>query len=420
MVAGPRGAVNFDLVKIVNRPAAANGGFPVFTTGEAAAASFLGRDPDIIGVCDPSAPTCDVRKAYHEDYAGTNWANILTRLGEPAKAACALPTPGSPRSNVRRPARNCSSRSGGATRSRSTSVRRACKHRSSAEPRSQRWSTSRSSPTRSKTPSSPLRTATRRPTCSTSSGPPIKAGALIPGGSNYAAALGGAFAVAAYLSKPNGSPDLIGPRVTTRAANLGSDLYDRYAAASAYFTTEAKIIMSDGTKMSEVAALVNSAKWKLDDIPRMTERVRLATKQTIYQALIPTAYPMLYDLTGSVYSAKDWYCDGGFAYDKHLFQNTDGGANLTFVMTDPRYLGQRHVIAVGARDTVGTLHSAYVPAPPDSLTVPLFRSPDSPQGGGIGLYKLQFYSPQNFEMFPRVLLNRVACSSVPDPPGNSG
>lgn len=63
LMVDPAGTVNFDLVKIVNRLSPADGGFPSFTTGEQAAASFLGRDPDIIGVCDPSAPTCDVRAA---------------------------------------------------------------------------------------------------------------------------------------------------------------------------------------------------------------------------------------------------------------------------------------------------------------------------------------------------------------------
>jgi hypothetical protein len=50
----------------------------------------------------------------------------------------------------------------------------------------------------------------------------------------------------------------------------------------------------------------------------------------------------------------------------------------------------------------------------------MFRSPDSPQGDGIGLYKLQFYSPQNFHLFPKVLREGMDCSKVPSPPGTSG
>ena len=52
LAAGPVGGVNFDLVRIVNRPTAPGGGFPRFVGGQAAAADFLGRNPHAIGVCD--------------------------------------------------------------------------------------------------------------------------------------------------------------------------------------------------------------------------------------------------------------------------------------------------------------------------------------------------------------------------------
>lgn len=96
-------------------------------------------------------------------------------------------------------------------------------------------------------------------------------------------------------------------------------------------------------------------------------------------------------------------------------------------MTSSPSVGERHVIAVGARHTVGSKHDAYIPAPPASITSPLFRDPAAPEGGGIGLYKLDFYSPQFFSVFPQVLQQRrgsgaygyYTCQSLPDPPGNS-
>jgi hypothetical protein len=78
---------------------------------------------------------------------------------------------------------------------------------------------------------------------------------------------------------------------------------------------------------------------------------------------------------------------------------------------------------------VGSLHGAYIPAPPDSLTGPLFRDPADP-AGGIGLFRLSFCSPQNFRVFGTVLqqqrdangknLGYNTCDTMPDPPGNSG
>ena len=93
LIADPGGTVNFDLVKIVNRATAPGGGYQAFTPPEAAAAKLLGRDPDVIGVCErPTArqpdPSCDVRAAYHERM-DADWATILTQLGTDAtKAKC--------------------------------------------------------------------------------------------------------------------------------------------------------------------------------------------------------------------------------------------------------------------------------------------------------------------------------------------
>ena len=97
-------------------------------------------------------------------------------------------------------------------------------------------------------------------------------------------------------------------------------------------------------------------------------------------------------------------------------------------MTDPQNLGDNHLFAVGAVHTVDTLYSAYIPAPPETLTDPLFRDPAHPSGG-IGLYRLSFYSPQNFRVFGKDLQQRYDgatnrgywyCDSMPNPPDNAG
>ena len=241
-----------------------------------------------------------------------------------------------------------------------------------------------------------------------------------------ASGLGAAFGLAAYATQQNGTPDLVGPRVTTAAADLGTALFTRYQDASSYITTEAKIVLSDWTKMTDVEKALPTAQWRLGDISTTTQHLELAAKQAIYQALVPVAYPILYDLGTGITDAKTWICRANAAalYDKNLFQHTDPGAQVTWTAAN----GQSHLIAVGARHTVSSLHSAYVPAPPESLTGPLFRDPNSPLGG-IGLYKLQFYSPQNFHVFPQVLQQTRPtpesnngywkCQSMPDPPGNA-
>jgi hypothetical protein len=442
LMADPLGTVNFDLVRILNRPSLPDGGFPKFEGGQANAANFLGRDKDIVGVCDAAPAPCDIRKAYYENFAGTNWGTILARLGNDAtKAKCAAGGPGFT-------ATDCN----------------AVRQQLELEIGRRNIVEEYFGPKGLQGPflggvqvaalvdigkiADRIRTAVQPPPADNATSHALNivsflvkigglAGVVFPPAGAAAAGVGAAFGMAAYLTKQDGSPDLIGPMVTTAAANLGGDLYDRYQRASAYFTTEAKIIMSDYSKMSDVAAVATSStKWKLDDIAKSTASMRLATQQEIYQALLPVAYPFLYDLGTGVAHATDWICRSpGPLYDKRLFQNTGRGAEITWRMTSGGDFGKDHLLVLGARHTVGSLHSAYIPAPPEDLTGDLFRDPAAPKPGGIGLYRLAFYSPQYFRVFPQVLQQRLGkpdrhghrapygyqtCQSFPDPPGNSG
>ncbi len=439
LAADPSGTINFDLVRIVNRPSPPGGGFPVLTPGETAAATFLGRDPDIIGVCDPQAPTCDVRRAYYENLAGTDWSNILTRLqGNATTEACAKGGDGFTAADCEDVRAEFEKEIG-----RRNTV--AAYFGSNGLQAPFLGGVQVAALVDVAKIAEQIRQAVQPPAANNATSGALTiisyvvrigglAGAVYPPAGAVAGALSGAFSLAAYLTRQDGSPDLIGPRVSAAAVNLGSQLYERYQRASAYFTTEAKIIMSDWSKMSDVAAVATSSpRWKLGDIATTTENIRLATKQAIYQALVPVAYPVLYDLGTGITDARSWICRSPSAllYDKKLFQRTAPGAQLSWTITDGPSAGETHLLAVGGRHTVGSLHSAYVPAPPDSVTGPLFRDPSS--DGGIGLNKLEFYSPQNFQLFGKVLQQSkptdpdrdygygyYTCQSMPDPPGNSG
>ena len=207
---------------------------------------------------------------------------------------------------------------------------------------------------------------------------------------------------------------------------------------SAYFNNEARVVMSDYSKMTDIAAVagkLDDPQWSLPSDPSTAgQMLQLATKQTAYQALVPVAYPILYDLGRSPSSqsspfdnARQWLCKGdslNLTYNKHLFQKTGDDSQMKWRLYDPRYFGQTHVIAVGARHTVLSLHSAYVPAPPDALTAKLFRDP-STVTGGMGFYKLSFFSPRNFKLFEPVLQQTPGvgleyCRNVPNPPDNAG
>src|SRR5206468_936816 len=112
-----------------------------------------------------------------------------------------------------------------------------------------------------------------------------------------AGGLSGAFGLAGYLTQKDGSPDVVGPQVTTASSKLGGELFDRYKRVASYFTTEAQIVMGDYTKLREVASLAKSdPRWRLPpNLFTSTAMLELATRQTAYKALVPVAYPVLYD-----------------------------------------------------------------------------------------------------------------------------
>jgi hypothetical protein len=191
-------------------------------------------------------------------------------------------------------------------------------------------------------------------------------------------------------------------------------------------TTEAQIVMSDWSKMSDVSAnAFVSNGWKPIKDATAEEQLRLASKQTMWQSLLPAAYPELYDLGTGITHATEWRCIGlGATVQKRLFQHTDPGAELHYKMTNPPYVGEDHLLVVGAHHAVGSTTSAYIPSPPASLTDDLFKDINQ---GGIGLNKLSFYSPQYFHVFDRVFQMTVRqtergyfyCQSIPNPPDNA-
>jgi hypothetical protein len=164
--------------------------------------------------------------------------------------------------------------------------------------------------------------------------------------------------------------------------------------------------------------------------------LRRSGKQTIYQRLVPVAFPVMYDL-GESGNARGWYCDGRWAYDKNLFNEQADGAQFVGRFQAGSW---NPTIAVAAAHATGSLHDARIPGIPPSVADNLFKDQSS---GGIGLNKLEFYSPGNgFRFFPseptrlstsapsgnwnslnQFPLGRptvIQCGDIPDPPNNSG
>ena len=440
VLADPTGTVNADLVRIVNRPTAPNNGFKAFKDAEAAAADYLGRNRNALGVCprSPDEP-CDVRRAYYEN--PFPWDAALSRLQNPELCQRLLGAvfDEDDCNTVRRTFlseiedRSVVEKYFGADGLQgpfakynvATTVALVDVPRISAE-------------IRAGLPTLPPNNTANH--AFTMLGYAAKLAGMsekvCPTCAAVAGGLGGAFTVGAFLTKDNGTPDLIGPKVTTEATKLAGDLYERYQRASTYLDTEAEIVMSDGTKMAEVAENASSnRKWVFKPSDG-TSVLQSGARQAIYKALVPVAYPVLYNLgpgtrpqsARTMNNARDWQCAGNVGYvARKLFQQTGDDAQLIWRNDEESspYFGQRHIIAVGATNTIGSSISSYIPGPPKALTDKLFANPDVPTADGIGLNKLEFYSKQYFTLFPRVFRMDDAtgwtfCGRMPNPPGPGG
>jgi hypothetical protein len=73
--------------------------------------------------------------------------------------------------------------------------------------------------------------------------------------------------------------------------------------------------------------------WRLGNVAAATNVLTEAAKRTIYERLVPLAFPVMYDLGNRIDNARNWYCDGGIGYNKHLFGEQADGAGTSIRVT---------------------------------------------------------------------------------------
>jgi hypothetical protein len=247
----------------------------------------------------------------------------------------------------------------------------------------------------------------------------MKLGALAPPpASNVAAGLSGAFSVLAYFSRTDGSSNLIGPRVTEKVNQLGTDAFNRYQAASDQLDTIGTIVVSDYGKLTSMAAKVDSdPSWKLPSMVTVKAQIRRASITWFYQSLLPVAYSVVQispPPPEGPDNARDYSCFSSLAASG----NPSGKAPLTSrPFRDEPDSGQDLQIT-GFRSDGTPILSVFALAsgvgtnpfrvPRKELTDPLFRGPDDPEGSGIGFQKALLYSPRYFS-FGRTVQDDDRC-----------
>ena len=82
--------------------------------------------------------------------------------------------------------------------------------------------------------------------------------------------------------------------IQVRADELARQLKERIGQAADSMTTQARIIVSDYGKLTEVNRLLPTAQWKLPSDPKEAlPGIRLAFQRQFAEALVPVAYPVL-------------------------------------------------------------------------------------------------------------------------------
>ena len=294
---GPAGSINVDLVTTLNQPTPAGRNYPVSSDGENSAREFLGRET--MGVChsDVSVP-CDVRREYY-DNLDADWRTILTDLTVPDICPASAPAPYvfskedcnkvrvqlvtevSARNKIANHFAKLQKPFGAGTQVKALVeiATIAAQIEKDVQP--------------PKADDAAARTLDIISQVVKLAG---MAGSKIdPAVGTVANGVAGALGAAAYLTDDKGTPDLIGPEVRDRATQLGAEIAKRLDTASTYFTTEARIILSDWSKMQYVARRADGD-WKLEKLETSTTQLEQATEHSLYQALVPVAFPVLYDL----------------------------------------------------------------------------------------------------------------------------
>jgi len=375
LVAGPPGGVNTELVALARRPLTS---FPPFEgPGPSAAQTYIAKT---LNLCDESAATCDIRKAYYLHYAN-KWDVKYTDL------------------NVMRfPADS------GFTQADFEAVRGRLQTEFSAVSRVKAYFEELQKPfDMAAVPGridlkvigdAVLKEVNPPPDGTTAFvlglvGKIVAVGGFLPPpASAVAAGLSATFGLAAYLVNNSGAPNLP-DESPAKAAELAGDLQKRMFDTADSMTGLGLLFVSDYGKLMGAAARLNTPSWELPANPAASlEKIKLSSQQWFAEALVPVAFPWLLQVTQNVY-ADELTCGSNY----HYWENEPRTAQMTAV-TGWNDAGE-HSYGVIFFSRVVRWSDRDDYAPSARLASLLFDKPDQ-HDGALGLTRAAFMSPRVF------------------------
>lgn len=380
----PFGDLNTELVETAYQAPQA---FPAFdTAGKKAAETFIGTS---LGFCSSGSRSCEMRRRYHENYEPANWGQKSTDLG-----------------NLGYP-----DNASGFTRDEFTAVKAQLAREISAVSNVKHYFDTLQSPfdrTAGKSIldlndlADRLRGEFAAPTgdATTSWALGLVSEIAAVGGSVESSVSGGLsamsamFSLVSYLTQENGT-SVLGTEITTRAGELGHELYDRYEIAQQTTTGVALLFVSDWGKLQKAAGKLDND-WRLP--PTMSgasASLKLSARRWFAESLVPTTFPYLLRSTpkpvgsgtaiGTECQLFDGY--GGRWFYTHPWNRIDGNTQVrvseAYENNGPRWT------------TLWPTRNFETYPKSDSVSKLLFNATDD-RTPGLGLNKLAFFAPANF------------------------
>ena len=353
--------------------------FPAFTPPEQVAETYIGRQ---INLCTPDAPSCDVRRAYYEDY-NANWqqkALDIARMTYPGGAAFTAAEFNAVKGEL----------------SKEVSDLNNVQHYLAKLQEPFQRSETRAYVDLQAIGDAIEKAVAPPQTESSSDGLALFAAFLniakvffdVAGYKEvkfFLDAVGAGIGLVAALTRRDGSQTLNGV-IRAKTSELATAILDRFDAAERQLTLVGLLIASDYGKLSTAAANINTA-WKLPrSLAVATDALRLATQRFYYRTLIPIAYPKLIQITPpppvGPDNARNLVCLGPL---RKFTDEPDVGQDRQVLSFTPEGAPIRSVVFIRGRTDL-----AFGSAPNADLLKPIF-DPAGPGLTGLGLSKLDFY-----------------------------
>jgi hypothetical protein len=383
VAADPFGDLNTELVETAYQ---APQPFPAFDTdGKKAAETFIGT---ALGFCAPGSRSCEMRRRYYENYEPANWnqkSTDLGNLGYPDNAS-------------------------GFTREEFAAVKTQLQRELSAVANVKHYFDTLQSPfdrTAGKSIldlndlADSLRNEFAAPTGDSTTSWALGlvsqiagvGGAIESSVSGGLSAMSAVFSLVSYMTEENGT-SVLGTEITTKAGQLGHELYDRYEIAQQTSTGVALLFVSDWGKLQKAAGKLDND-WRLPStMAGASASLKLSARRWFAESLVPTTFPYLLRATprpGGSGTAVGTECRRYDSWGQHWFKThpwskIDGETQVR--VSEAYENGPRWTTLWPTRD-----FETYPKS--NSVSKLLFNATDAREPG-LGLSKLAFFSPGNF------------------------